>query len=296
MKAIKELEETVSTKSDYDYLKQLKGLFYDIKKCLNNRTDDDINTISNFIDNSIDDYFQNELDIAIEKARQAVRDGEYEHNVFFEPPMKLDDYLGCPIEYEIALEFCADTRENTTENEALQRVLNYYYDGDISDLEDVKDYEIMAVMALKHIQSALENSDVEYQMSELDDRIREFGLENDFLYMAKQRAIKDSIDACLSVNECLSMKHSEELHSKLQVQKTEIEKNLLKERASKGGKARHKQSNEMKKKAQDEYKREAECYKKQGKVLSKNDFARKFALNYNLNETTVRKNWLQGLK
>lgn len=294
MRTITELEGSLNAKCNYHYLKQLRGLFYDIRKCLNNRSDDDLDTISNFIDNSIDDYFQNELELAIEKAREAVINRECEHNDFFEPAIDIDDYLAFPNEYEITLEFGADTRENTTDNEALQSVLNYYYDGEISDLEDVKDYEIMAVMALKHIQSALENDDEEYQKSEMDGRIEEFQLVGDFLYIAKQQAIKDSINACLAVNECLSMKHSEELHSKLQSQKIRIEKSLLSERASKGGKARHKQSNEIKKKVIEEYRQEAKRYQQQGKVLSKNDFARRISFKYNLNETTVRKNWLQG--
>lgn len=77
--------------------------------------------------------------------------------------------------------------------------------------------------------------------------------------------------------------------------KLNIVPEVLKENAIKAVKVRHQRTNELKKQAINEYKTKSEYYKKLGKVLSKNDFARKFALAHELKYETVRKNWLQGI-
>ncbi|GAB1670270.1 hypothetical protein [Mannheimia haemolytica] len=287
---IKSLKYEIERKN-YSYLILLKEIFYDIEKCLINRSNDDIKAISIFIDESIDDYFQYELEEAIEKAREAVRNGDFEHNRFFDPPVKLDDYLSAPIEDEIMLAFDVASRENTTDNQALQYILNYFFGNEITDLEDVRDYEVMAVMALKHIQSALQYSDEKYQKENIDSNFVKYGLVDDYLHIAEQNAVEESINACLAINLCQMMKLSEDIFIAVK----DNESNILKERAKKGGKARHRETNKLKAQILNEYQQEVRRYKEIGKVLSKNDFARRKAIEYGISETTIRKNWLQGI-
>lgn len=75
-----------------------------------------------------------------------------------------------------------------------------------------------------------------------------------------------------------------------------VTKTAIRDNAIKAAKAKHKESNEIKSKVLDEYKQEKIKYEALGKALSKNRFAKKMAEKYNINEATVRKNWLQGIE
>lgn len=86
------------------------------------------------------------------------------------------------------------------------------------------------------------------------------------------------------------MYDSEEYFKRLQREK----KNALKERAKSGGKAKNKRTNDIKKEILRKYDHEFKKYKELGKIISKNDFARKMAIEYEVSETTIRNNWLKG--
>lgn len=294
MDYIKQLQKDIN-KNRYSYLTLLDSNFYEIQKALKNRSDEDIHLISDWIDESIDDYFNYEMEEGILSAEMAVKDGIYKLEDFFEPQCNIKDswydpFL-CPRKEEIIIEFCVDTPSNTDDNTVIQNVLNYFYGYEIDTLEEVKDYEVMAVMALKHIKSALDNSDTKLQKEIAEDMgMDKFNLIEDWSYIAEQQAIKDSINACLAVNSLLSMKHSEEMALKLK----QKENDILKDRASKGGKARHRATNKIKEIVLSEYKLEYLRYKEMNKVLSKNDFARRAEEKYNVAFLTIRNNWLKG--
>lgn len=110
------------------------------------------------------------------------------------------------------------------------------------------------------------------------------------LFIAKEEAIKDSLNACLAVNECRSMYENDKFFKRL---KEEIQ-NAIRERSKKGGIVKNKNSNEIKKQILGRYNVEAKRYKELGKVLSKNKFSREMAQEYNISETTIRNNWLKG--
>lgn len=186
---IKELKDSVNSR--YDYLGILYSLFYDIEKALKNRNNDDINIISGWIDESIEDYFTYEMEQAISTAKEWGVGRQCDYEKFFEPT----NWEGGgeewkPIENEIVFELGVSTPDNTSDNEALQQVLNYIFEGDIPPLKEVKDYEIMAVMALKHIQSSMKNSNEKLQRQEAEDLgFDKFDFIDDFIY-SKRRSYK----------------------------------------------------------------------------------------------------------
>lgn len=277
------------------YFKEWNNNIYQIEKTLSKYTKRDIIDISVWINESIDYYFNDELEQAIEKAKEYVLSGQRNYEDFFEPT----NFKGYgkewePIIDEIIYEFDVDTLENSDETKVLQSLLDIYDLPKIND-EEVKDYEIMAVMTLNHIEMALYFFDQEIQKEDfLDRKLNEVFSLKQWLEMQERTGIKSILDAWTSFCEFNKLKFSEELYLSLEKQRDSIVSTIRSEIGRKAVNARHKKTNELKEQAIREYKNESARYTEQNIRLSKNHFARQFALKHNLSFETVRNNWLKG--
>ncbi|MDO9759323.1 hypothetical protein Q7539_10950 [Glaesserella parasuis] len=278
-----------------DYFKGWHSKIYRIEKNLSKYTPENITAISNWIDESIDYYLNTELQQAIDRAKEYVLSGQRNYEDFFEPT----NFKGYgeewkPIIDEIICAFDVDTLENSSETQVLERILDMYNLPVFND-EEVKDYEIMAVMTLKHIENALCFFDKEIQKEEfLEFQLDKVFSLSEWLRMREEDGIKYILNAWNSFDEFQKFKHSEELYLALQKQRNDIVLAIRSEIGRKAVNARHKKTNELKKQAITEYKAESVRYKDQNMRLSKNHFARQFALKHNLSFDTVRNNWLKG--
>lgn len=295
---IDELISFLVEKYRYHPFRLLSDVLHNIKNTLKRFDEDIIQDVEYWIDNQIDDYFYYEMEQAVSKAIEGVKIGNLTYEEFFEPICNYKDYPFCsPIEDKIADEFCIDTRENTDDLTALQHILNYTFPEEIESAPDIKDYEIMAVMALKYIKSSIYYDDEQLQKNLIseDDSVK--GIADILLHQNKKTSISDSINACLAMNISLSMKLNKELYILELKQKEEIrsiEKKVLSNRAKHIVNARHKINRQTKQQLLNEYDKYHLEMLKNGKKPSKNQFAKDNALKFGMAENTIRNNWLKG--
>ena len=258
---------------------ELSRLAYEIERFVSNLALKEIKDTQAWIDETIDMYYQEELDNAIENARNITeyyenKDGDYiEYNKYmiqtwhdeYEPNIDL-----------IIKDFNVETRDSDYDSYTLEWLLEINY-RDTGLIDGIKNYQIMAIMALDYIDRFING----------DSFFKNNSFNNDKQYQAFwiYIAAKD-------------MKYSLEVETiKLDVQK-EIKK--------KAADARHRENKRMKEIVINKWKSYKNQKLKEGKTPSKNAFAERIFKElqtankkdsnvkaYSLK--TIRTNWLQGI-
>lgn len=258
---------------------ELSRLACEIERFVSNLTLKEIKDTQVWIDETIEMYYQEELDNAIENAGNVT---EYYEN-------KDGDYIECNKymiqtwydEYEpnidlIIKDFNVETRDSDYDSYTLEWLLEINY-RDTGLIDGIKNYQIMAIMALDYIDRFING----------DSFFKDNSFNNDKQYQAFwiYIAAKD-------------MKYSLEVETiKLDVQK-EIKK--------KAADARHRENKRMKEIVINKWKSYKNQKLKEGKTPSKNAFAERIFKElqtankkdsnvkaYSLK--TIRTNWLQGI-
>ena len=258
---------------------ELSRLAHEIERFVSNLTLKEIKDTQAWIDETIDMYYQEELDNAIENAKNITeyyenKDGDYiEYNKYmiqtwydeYEPNIDL-----------IIKDFNVETRYSDYDSYTLEWLLEINY-RDTGLIDGIKNYQIMAIMALDYIDRFING----------DSFFKDNSFNNDKQYQAFwiYIAAKD-------------MKYSLEVETiKLDVQK-EIKK--------KAADARHRENKRMKEIVINKWKSYKNQKLKEGKTPSKNAFAERIFKElqtankkdsnvkaYSLK--TIRTNWLQGI-
>lgn len=145
-----------------------------LKRLLQNRTHEQIEYAIRLIDENIEYYFQEEEDLAILELKEALRFDD-SLNDLFEWDYS-DGGVNCypthrAIEY-IQKTSYLETKENTEDYEALLGYIGKYgIDDEDDSLPNAKEFELVAVLALKHFESAMSGfcpQTVENEASDID--------------------------------------------------------------------------------------------------------------------------------
>ena len=258
---------------------ELYRLAYEIEELLSNLTLKEIKDTQTWIDETIDMYYQEELDNAIKNAMEFVEYEEDEDGYYssYNPYLTMitKDEYGPDINL-IMEDFNVETRDSDYDSSTLEWLLEINY-RDTGLIDGIKNYQIMAIMALDYIDRFING----------DSFFKDNSFNNDKQYQAFwiYIAAKD-------------MKYSLEVETiKLDVQK-EIKK--------KAADARHRENKRMKEMVINKWKSYKNQKLKEGKTPSKNAFAERIFKElqtankkdsnvkaYSLK--TIRTNWLQGI-
>lgn len=211
-----------------------------LKRLLQNRTHEQIEYAIRLIDENIEYYFQEEEDLAILELKEALRfDGSL--NDLFEWDYS-DGGVNCypthrAIEY-IQKTSYLETKENTEDYEALLGYIGKYgIDDEDDSLPNAKEFELVAVLALKHFESAMSGfcpQTVENEASDIDFPIplqewREF---------RRRNAVRDLLRAwnILRIAEYDFMSSQRDEEQKKLIK--EVKENAISGNARKAGKAK----------------------------------------------------------
>ncbi|MDO9892714.1 hypothetical protein Q7473_00835 [Glaesserella parasuis] len=272
-----EIRKDLFNRKDLSELSQLVSL---IEGHLKNLTLKDIQDTQKWIDETIDMYYQYELDKAIEKANEEIEyiedeDGYYkEHNKYikqvwhdrYEPDIDL-----------IIEDFNVETRWIENDGYTLEWLLETKF-RDVGLIDGIESYQIMAIMALEFIERFI-NGDSYF----IDNSYKNQNSFRAFLAFISAEKFKNNLDI------------------------VQIKIQSKKEISIKASKARHKDSNRMKEIVISKWKKYFELKKQKGQQASKNDFAKKIyeelkdaykkdpENNKQYSLKTIRNNWLQGI-
>ena len=145
-----------------------------LKRLLQNRTHEQIEYAIRLIDENIEYYFQEEEDTAIRELKEALHFDDSLHNLFEWDYS--DGEVNCypthrAIEYIQETSYL-ETEENTEDYEALLGYVERYgIDDEDDELPNVKEFELVAVLALKHFENAMSGfcpQTVEDEASDID--------------------------------------------------------------------------------------------------------------------------------
>ncbi|OOF88321.1 hypothetical protein BKG94_07255 [Rodentibacter ratti] len=277
-----------------DFFKELRKFFFNDRKIdeltylvqliddlLKELTLEEIKIVQDWIDETIEMYYQEELDNAIEKAKLETEyiedeDGNYEEfNKYFDR-VWYDRYE--PNIDLIIQDFNVETRYIEGDKDLLEWLLKTGYRDD--GLPDgIKDYHIMAVMALEYIDRFINGDSL-------------FGDGNKFDQQNLFRAFWSFIS-------------SEQMKAKYEIE--QLISKSKRENAQKAAKARHKENHKIKDMVVSRWIKYLEQSKEKGIKISKTAFADKIfkelekahqkdpQKNKRYSVKTIRNNWLQGI-
>ncbi|WP_301668598.1 hypothetical protein [Neisseria basseii] len=211
-----------------------------LKRLLQNRTHEQIEYAIRLIDENIEYYFQEEEDTAIRELKEALHFDDSLHDLFEWDYS--DGEVNCypthrAIEYIQETSYL-ETEENTEDYEALLGYVERYgIDDEDDELPNVKEFELVAVLALKHFEDAMSGfcpQTVENEASDIDFPIplqewREFRREN---------AMRDLLRAwnILRIAEYDFMSSQRDEEQKKLIK--EVKENAISENARRAGKAK----------------------------------------------------------
>lgn len=211
-----------------------------LKRLLQNRTHEQIEYAIRLIDENIEYYFQEEEDTAIRELKEALHFDDSLHDLFEWDYS--DGEVNCypthrAIEYIQETSYL-ETEENTEDYEALLGYVERYgIDDEDDELPNVKEFELVAVLALKHFEDAMSGfcpQTVENEASDIDFPIplqewREFRREN---------AMRDLLRAwnILRIAEYDFMSSQRDEEQKKLIK--EVKENAISENAQRAGKAK----------------------------------------------------------
>lgn len=258
---------------------ELSRLAYEIEELLSNLTLKEIKDTQAWIDETIDMYYQEELDNAIKNAMEFVEYEEDEDGYYssFNPYLTMitKDEYGPNIDL-IMEDFNVEVRNPDCDSAALEWLLSISYRSE-GLVDGIKNYQIMAIMALDYIERFMNG----------DSSLRDNSFDNDKHYCA--------FWIYFTAKE---MKYSLEVES--------IRLDAQKEMKVKAAEARHSENKKMKALIRSKWQIYKNQKLKEGKKPSKNAFAKKIyselleahkrdpKVRY-YEEKTIRSNWLQGI-
>ena len=214
-----------------------------LKRLLQNRTHEQIEYAIRLIDENIEYYFQEEEDTAIRELKEALHFDDSLHNLFEWDYS--DGEVNCypthrAIEYIQETSYL-ETEENTEDYEALLGYVERYgiddEDDEDDELPNVKEFELVAVLALKHFENAMSGfcpQTIEDEASDIDFPIplqewKEFHRKN---------AVSDLLRAWnilrIAEYDFMSSQRDEELKKLIK----EVKENAISENAKRAGKAK----------------------------------------------------------
>ncbi|MFZ7236936.1 hypothetical protein ACLSZ3_02585 [Avibacterium gallinarum] len=271
-------------------LYELSTLIFLIEEHLKTLTLKDINDTQKWIDDTIEMYYQEELENAIEKARYETDyrrndNGEWEeyNKYFFRGWIKKGegDFVYYEAEPEIDLiiqDFSVETREYEYDGDTLEWLLKTNF-RDNGLVEGIEKYQIMSVMVLEYMERFINGDSLFGDGNKLDQN----NLFRAFFSFISSQKIKAEYD----------------LNRLVDKSKRDI--------AQKAAKARHKENREIKNMVISRWKKYQENLKESGKTISKTAFANKIfkelekahqkdpQKNKLYSIKTIRNNWLQGI-
>ena len=158
-------------------------------------------------------------------------------------------------------------------------------------MSKAKSYELMAILSLYYVRGAINYNDTERQIKQYKQLSKRayfnFGTQKEFLYMRKARATREVISSCISINIAKEWKDKIELK---QIEK-DISKKALSHNGKLGGLKRHEKNKKLKEEVISLWVK----HKQEEENPSKNEFAKFMSKSMGIPESTIRKNWLQGV-
>lgn len=226
--------ECLADRADYSF-PMTRRLIAALKRLLADRTHEEIKYASNLIDENIDSYFDEMQRIEVEKIKEQMA---WNHDLkdLFEWSYE-DGRIDCrPTErtFEYIQEVSyLEVPENTERFDAL---LGYFFEYGIDDDDDEflngKEYEFMAVLALQHIDTALNGYDDEWLQDSVEDEKFPFSLK-EWTRICRDGAGRDIVKAwhCLRLSELDFLSLAADKDKAILIQKAKRE--ALSENASK---------------------------------------------------------------
>lgn len=211
-----------------------------LKRLLQNRTHEQIEYAIRLIDENIEYYFQEEEDTAIRELREALHFDDSLHDLFEW------DYSDGRVNYyptHRAIEYIQETsyletEENTEDYEALLGYIGKYgIDDEDDELPNIKEFELVAVLALKHFENAMSGfypQTIEDEASDVDFPIPL----QEWKEFRRKNAMSDLLRAwnILRIAEYDFMNSQRDEEQKKLIK--EVKENAISENAQRAGKAK----------------------------------------------------------
>ena len=158
----------------------------------------------------------------------------------------------------------------------------------VPTMPNAKPYELMTILALDYVKEALSYHNKETQLMDY----KRYSLfknlnEKDFLRIRRERAVREVINAFMAINKAKEWR----FQLNLQDLEEQFSKKALSNNGRAGGLKRHEKNHAMKNKVLSLWQK----YKSEEEKPSKNEFAKIISASLKIPETTIRKNWLQGI-
>lgn len=210
-----------------------------LKRLLQNRTHEQIEYAIRLIDENIEYYFQEEEDSAILELKEALHFDDSLHDLFEWDYS--DGGVNCypthrAIEY-IQKTSYLETEENTEDYEALLGYIGKYgIDDEDEKFPNAKEFELLAILALEHLDNAVGAFDTQAVKDEID---KDFPIPlHEWKQFLKEQASQNLLRAWnilrIAEHDFMSQQTTEEKNNLIQREKAE----LLREITTKAGKAK----------------------------------------------------------